>query len=100
MQSLSDIGAMTTPAPLLSLNMCPEINAQNCTAYETFPSTRSEVSMNVGVLLRMTKTSQGKAPGNSITQFASADLSELPGNYLQSSTRRKPNPIERVAFGP
>lgn len=91
MQSLSDIGAMTTPAPLLSLNMCPEINAQNCTAYETFPSTRSEVSMNVG---------QGKAPGNSITQFASADLSELPGNYLQSSTRRKPNPIERVAFGP
>ena len=99
-QSPSDIGFMTTPAPFLSLSICTETNAQSCTAYETFPSTRSEGSMNVSVLVWMTQISRGKAPGSSITQFASADLSELPGSHLQSSTRCKPNPIERVAFGP
>ena len=56
--------------------------------------------MNVSVLVWVTKISRGKALGNSITHFATADLSELPGSHLQSSTRRKPNLIERVAFGP
>ena len=71
--SSTDIGSMTTPAPFLSLSICTETNAQSCTAYETFPSTRSEVSMNVSVLVWMTQMSRGKALGNSITHFASAD---------------------------
>ena len=56
--------------------------------------------MNVSVLVWMTQIPRGKRPDNSIAQFATTDLSELPGSHLQSRTRRKPNPIERVAFGP
>ncbi|KAF6238798.1 hypothetical protein HO173_003305 [Letharia columbiana] len=98
-QSLSGIGTITTPAPFLALSMCPETSAQRCAAQESFPSTRSEVSTIVGVLLRMTKVSQGKGLREFMTYFASADLFKLPGNHLQSSTRRNPNPIGRVMYG-
>ena len=40
----------------------------------------------VSVLVLMTQISRGKAPGNSITQFASADLSELPGSHDRNRT--------------
>ena len=50
-QSLLDIGSITTLASFLLLSICTETNAQSCIIYETFLSTRFEISINVSVLV-------------------------------------------------